>query len=329
MPKLSVIVPIYNAQETLRKCVDSILAQTYTDLEVVLVDDGSTDNSLAICNEYAERDSRVVVYHKENAGLVAARKSGLQQASGEYIGFVDSDDFVDADMYEVLMSAAQRDGSDIAIGGIILDYPTESKVAYNALPEGFYDAERMKAEVYPQFLAHSGFVRFGIIPGVVVKVFRKAVLERALPMVSDAVKMGEDSAITSFAIYNAASISVVKHTAYHYIQGDNSMIRSFNPNRLQNICTLYDCISTIDDADYQAQLNVYIAYVLYGVLAECVQRSGYDKKTLRKALRDILSCDMARRVLKRASGAKMGAKDKLKLFLMKHNMIRLLQFVLR
>ena len=103
MFSLSIIVPIYNGERYLRKCIDSILSQTYTDFELILVDDGSKDSSLEICREYEKNDSRVVVFHKENAGLVAARKSGVSIAKGEYIGFVDCDDYIDDDMYSQLM----------------------------------------------------------------------------------------------------------------------------------------------------------------------------------------------------------------------------------
>ncbi|EME8139564.1 glycosyltransferase, partial [Enterococcus faecium] len=102
MCEISIIVPIYNVEQYLRKCVDSILAQTFTDFEVILVDDGSPDNSGAICDEYAKLDSRVRVIHKENGGLSDARNAGIEIAKGKYLGFVDSDDFIDKDMYEIL-----------------------------------------------------------------------------------------------------------------------------------------------------------------------------------------------------------------------------------
>ena len=94
MPKISVIVPVYNTEKYLHRCVDSILAQTFTDFELLLIDDGSTDSSGAICDEYAQKDSRVRVFHKENGGASSARNLGLDNATGEWITFCDSDDFV-------------------------------------------------------------------------------------------------------------------------------------------------------------------------------------------------------------------------------------------
>lgn len=117
MPSVSVVVPIYNTEVYLPKCVDSLLSQSLGDVEVVLVDDGSTDSSGAIADEYARRDSRVKVVHRENGGLGPARNSGMAVCTGDYIGFVDSDDWVEARMYERLYSEADAIGADIVVSG--------------------------------------------------------------------------------------------------------------------------------------------------------------------------------------------------------------------
>ncbi len=116
--KLSIIVPVYKVEKYLNKCVDSILAQTLTDFECILVDDGSPDNCPAMCDEYAEKDPRIVVIHKENGGLSDARNAGLDVAKGDYIGFVDSDDWVDPTMYEDLYDAAVKNNVSIAASKI-------------------------------------------------------------------------------------------------------------------------------------------------------------------------------------------------------------------
>lgn len=111
--KLSIIVPVYNVEPYLRRCIDSILAQTFTDFELILVDDGSPDNCPAICDEYAEKDSRIVVIHKENGGQADARNAGLDIAKGEFIGFVDSDDFIHRQTYEIALKIAEKYNADI------------------------------------------------------------------------------------------------------------------------------------------------------------------------------------------------------------------------
>ncbi len=107
---ISVIVPVYNVEKYMERCVDSILRQTYTNIEIILVDDGSTDASSRLCDEYAARDGRIKVVHKENGGLSDARDAGLAVAEGDYIGYVDSDDWIEPDMYELMhMDCAENE----------------------------------------------------------------------------------------------------------------------------------------------------------------------------------------------------------------------------
>lgn len=125
---ISIIVPVYKVEPYLRQCVDSILNQTYRDIEVLLVDDGSPDRCGEICDEYAKKDQRIRVFHTENKGLSAARNLGLREAKGEYIGFVDSDDWIEPDMYEVLLRRLEETGADIGVCGVSyegIDYRKE------------------------------------------------------------------------------------------------------------------------------------------------------------------------------------------------------------
>lgn len=328
MSELSIIVPIFNGEKYLHKCIDSILSQQYTDFELILIDDGSTDDSLSICNEYAGADSRVVVHHKENEGLVAARKSGVSLAKGDYIGFVDCDDFIDANMYSDLMNAAEKDKSDMVSSGIIIDFISHSKVEPNNFPEGFYDEEAVKNEVIPRMLIHSGFVKYGIIPGVVTKVFRRSILENALPNVSDRLTIGEDVAITAYSMMNVKSLSVINTAGYHYVQHENSMAKAFNPKRIEKISDLYSCISKIEEESYQKQVNLYMCYLIFNALADCVKKGGYSRKEARNEIKNILKSDVSAKVFKNADISRLSLKNKVKFFLMKYKLISLLMLLI-
>ena len=118
MPKISVIVPVYNVEKYLHECVDSILTQTFTDFELILVDDGSPDNCPVICDEYASKDKRIKVIHKENGGGAQSRNVGLDCSRGAYIGFVDSDDHILPDMYEKMFCRIEEEQADIACCGL-------------------------------------------------------------------------------------------------------------------------------------------------------------------------------------------------------------------
>lgn len=327
MKKLSVIVPIYNAEKTLAKCVDSILNQEYADMEILLIDDGSCDSSLALCWKYAQRDKRVVVYHKENAGLVAARKSGVKVATGEYIGFVDSDDYLDADMYSSLMKEANEKNSDIVIGGIQHDFPDQTITStLNSLPIGYYDRTAIKKNVIPNMLMKKGFYRYGIIPGVVVKAFKRELIRNSLDCVDNAITLGEDVAITSYAILGAGSISVIENAGYHYVQTGTSMIRGFNPKRFDALCKLYRCIDRISEPAYRGQTGGYFACLLYGILADCVRHDkADDTNTL---LQRMLNDPITMKALAEANVSDWRFSDKLKVFLMKHKTKRILKAIL-
>lgn len=117
MKKISVIIPVYNVSKYLRRCLYSVISQTYRQLEIILIDDGSTDGSSEICDEYAKKDNRIVVIHKPNGGVSVARNKGLDIATGDYIGFVDSDDYIHPNMYKVLVDNAEKYDADISICG--------------------------------------------------------------------------------------------------------------------------------------------------------------------------------------------------------------------
>lgn len=131
MKKISIIVPIYNIEKYLPRCLDSILAQTYKNLEVILVDDGSVDNSGMIADKYARNDQRIIVIHQVNKGVSAARNAGLDLVTGDYIGFVDGDDYIEPDMYEILMQIIDEQQVDIAHCGYQMVYPSRIDYYYN------------------------------------------------------------------------------------------------------------------------------------------------------------------------------------------------------
>ena len=145
---ISIIIPIYNTETFLRQCVDSVINQTYKNLEIILVDDGSTDNSGKICDEYALKDNRIKVIHKKNGGVSSARNAGLDIAKGDYIGFVDSDDFIEKDMYESLLNTIIRTKSQVVVcnwfKGVKNNwiqnkiFPTKEKLTVNEALENFY-----------------------------------------------------------------------------------------------------------------------------------------------------------------------------------------------
>lgn len=222
---ISVIIPIYNIAAYLPECADSVLRQTFSDLEVILVDDGSTDESPRICEAYRAKDPRVKVIHQENGGLVSARKAGLLAATGEYVAYVDGDDWIEPDMYERMHAALAGENVDVAMCGRFEDTGTASRQVLHGISEGRYGKEELLREVYPQMIAGEAFFDWGIFPGVWDKLFRRESLERFQLSVDERLQMGEDAACAWPCLLNADSIYVMGECLYHYRQTASSMVK--------------------------------------------------------------------------------------------------------
>lgn len=147
---VSIVVPVYNAAPYLRKCLDSVVNQTLRNVEIIFIDDGSTDGSSEICKEYASKDSRIIYYKKENEGLAAARQDGIERASGEYVGFVDSDDWLELNMYERMYEVATKENADVVFCNC---YFNDSETDKIYLQPGVYDREKIETEILPRTLA--------------------------------------------------------------------------------------------------------------------------------------------------------------------------------
>lgn len=211
-PKISIIVPIYNMEKYLDRCVDSILCQTYTNLEIILVNDGSSDASPSICDKYAEADSRVKVVHKTNGGLSSARNAGLDVATGDYIGFVDSDDYISTDMYKVL--AEQLDNCDCEIANAMYvrvdeeGNTTPSRVPHNT------DKEISAVQFVRELMLHTGDV------SVCTKLFRAELFEGTRFPEG---KLNEDLLFMLDVFTKVNKVAFVAHIGYYYFTRGGSI----------------------------------------------------------------------------------------------------------
>ena len=174
MPRVSVIVPVYNVEKYLSKCIESILGQTFTDFELLLVDDGATDESGVICDRYAAIDSRIRVFHKQNGGVSTARNLGIQNALGDYIGFVDSDDYIDSNMYEVLFNLIEEHQADISICGFKVIDEDIGKV------ERIQESGRVEVLSREQLVSKETDMPWSIRLDTINKLFKKAALSDLL-----------------------------------------------------------------------------------------------------------------------------------------------------
>lgn len=225
---ISIIIPIYNVADYLPQCLESIINQTFSELEIILVDDGSTDGCYEICERYKKKDSRIVVIHKENSGLVSARKTGIKAASGQYVAYVDGDDWIEPDMYERMYKKMSEQNVDIVMCGRYEDTGDAVRKVFHGISEGRYDKADLLQSVYPHMVAGEQFFEWGLFPGLWDKLFRKGCVEEFQLSVDERIAMGEDAACVYPCLLNVQSIYVMHECLYHYRQIRSSMVKKGN-----------------------------------------------------------------------------------------------------
>lgn len=223
---ISVIVPIYNSAPYLCKCLDSILTQTYQNIEVILVDDGSSDDCPAICDEYAGSDQRIIVLHKQNEGLVRARKDGIRLAHGEFVAFVDSDDWIVADMLESLEMLAEQNRADVVMSAVMV--ATEDSYTYkqNGVGADVYSGDKLQ-QLKNKLLGGEDYFSFSVLPYLWNKLWRRTLLLENLLQADESVTVGEDVVIGFPAILQAETVVVTEKAYYYYRQNNASMLLQY------------------------------------------------------------------------------------------------------
>ena len=274
-PLISVIIAIYNPGKYLRACLDSIVNQTYKNLEIILVDDGSTDDSLALCNEYAAKDNRIIVHHKENSGVSATRNQGIRLAHGDYFSFIDSDDFIELDTYEYLMELINEHNADAINYEHFITY--KDREITHKLSEKCYGVFNKKDSVAQ--LVHNVMFAWN-------KLFSKKIIENV--WFDENICRGEDSLFAIQAFDNADKVLFDSRPLYHYLQSEDSAVRgNFRKSQLTavNLIDIYEPFFSIkypELYDYQMGMLMNLMTTLYFDMKT-------DKKTLLEEKNFVLS----------------------------------------
>ncbi|MBR1477139.1 MAG: glycosyltransferase family 2 protein [Lachnospiraceae bacterium] len=235
--RFSVIVPVYNFESYIEKCIESILRQICRDFELIVVDDGSKDKTPEICDKYAARDERVKVIHKENKGVVNSRKTGIFAAKGDYIVYVDADDWVEPGLLEELSEVLDRyPDIDIVIYDALKIMPSGNSMTESTAPEGYYDRYRMENEIFPDLIQDrkKGLGDGKLEPLPWNKAYRRKHLMQHYCL-DERITVSEDSAFCYECILAAKDIYILKKTLYNYnrFNPDSAMIK-YNPKLMQS-----------------------------------------------------------------------------------------------
>lgn len=235
---VSIIVPVYNAELNLRDCLNSILSQTYENIEVIIVDDGSTDRSKSICEEYAKLDSRVILISQKNSGPSGARNLGINVSNGEYIQFVDSDDILEQNMTRNLVGALNENNQLVICGAKVVNFKNKSIIGVFSPPnDGEYNVSK--------FLDHFGeFFVSSLINPLWNKLYKTEVIKKNQIRFIENINMGEDLLFNLEYIGLCKSICVIKDQLYNYLlfNNENSLTGSYKKDFFENQQMLYQNI---------------------------------------------------------------------------------------
>lgn len=313
--KLSVIVPVYNAEKYLRRCLDSLVEQTLDDMQIILINDGSTDDSSEICKEYEERYDNIEYLNKRNEGVMAAWIDGVKVSEGEYIGFVDADDYCEADRFEQFIKSAEKTQADIIIGGhrkIGGDGDISNAIYRGSISPGVYEGEDLEyiKTIYfkePYFSA----LRWE-------KVTKAVLIKNNISNFNTEIALGDDIIFTLATLLDAKKLSVIENYGYYYRYNDSSITHTFSEKRIDELCYLCENI------DYICKLKGYDAYKDFEFKRQLSVTTtmlvGSSKRFSEKVrlLKKLRKTEWVKRIFSNDKYPVMSIAEKIKLYLLKY-----------
>ena len=318
LPLISIIIPIYNVEKFLRKCIDSVLAIKLQEIELILVNDGSTDDSGKICDEYAEIDNRIKVIHKINGGVTAARKTGVTASCGRYIYCVDSDDYIQPSVIEKISNIIKGTEPDVIIFNYESIFPNKRIRNRNKFNEGLYCGEQLcqvrENLIYDKEIvsANMGCVSYSLCD----KVIKKEYFSKYQNDVPNEIILGEDLAVCVQVLCNCEKIYFLYDVGYFYVRRNDSAISSYHENELTNKLALCNYLLNSLGKRYENQINVLLFTSIYGYLSK-TSKKFIKYKEFALTIKPL----MVNEIINRAVSVKIYKpilKDKIKLFLLKH-----------
>lgn len=327
--KFSIIIPIYNMEQHLVRCLDSIVNQTYNDLEIILINDGSTDSSASICDSYAQKDKRIKVIHQSNAGVSATRNAGLNNATGDYISFIDPDDWIETDTYERLNSYLENRDIDI------LRFNAYRKgELLNPLPfAGEYAGERLDKEVMLPLIGAEEFGGMFILGVLWLHVVKRELIESNNIRFNQQLRRCEDRLFTLTSFLHAKNALFVDDILYHYEVYDESLSNKYDPLRWQQELIYLDELqkeynqlkgqSFVNNANQRIKSD-YLLRAVMSINNEFFSnnKSGFIKKY--KNTKAIINHPKTRDAIANTPRLKMGIKGKLTLGMIEYKLPLLL-----
>jgi len=324
MPRISIIVPVYNNEQYLDTCVQSILAQTFMDFELLLVDDGSEDKSGSICDNYARLDKRVRVIHKQNGGAGLARIAAFDLAAGEYVGFIDADDWVETDMYEKMDASVEKYGVEVVICNRKLEWPN-GNVENVQLPfvSGFYSGAAVMRKFHEKFIYDTGAKKEGITGFLCDKLFKKKLLADNKQYVNKNVYWGEDQLWSYPSVFDATSIYFCAECFYHYRQhNEHAYLNNLTSSWTYYAQTIEQIAKDKLGISHQWSARAVTSAVM--MIHEVVYNSNLVYKDKQASINKIVSSDEFLELIKNSNSKILSTKNRVIYNLMRYKLVMLI-----
>ena len=314
----SVIVPVYKVEQYLPTCIESVLNQSFSDFELILVDDGSPDNCPAICDEYAKIDARVKVIHKENGGLVSARKAGILVAKGDYVFNLDSDDSIEKDTLECAYKIIKdTDCEMLSFGRRWIKNGRTVKITDDGIEEGLYTEKDIEKHIFPRLLMNKNMKNISYV--VTGKAIQREFLTPHQLGVSEKISLGEDLCCVFSCYLHAKSVYISKKPVYLYTIREDSLTREFNYKQIYLIEDTINEICKNDTAkvpDFEEQLCRYSCFTCFAILGLAAE--GNHCRSL-KAIKESILNSIHKEKIPCAEFGQVSLKSRITIFLMKKN----------
>lgn len=273
---ISVVVPVYNSGKYLRTCLDSIIRQAYQNLEIIIIDDGSTDDSREICINYASTDARIKLICQENNGVAKARKRGVLSASGSLLGFVDSDDFIGEELFTKLFHSMQD--MDLVTSGYYYDYDQKS-CFFDSIPAAGYKNNEEMRYIYENMILNQNNDEKGILPNLVAKLFKTELAKQVAEEIDESVFYGEDAEFLYRYLLKCKAINITDICDYCYRMHENSLVHSAHKNYLMNVNILYMSLEKVFNEHPQKEiLQLQLQRWISGLIASATEIMGFCEK---------------------------------------------------
>jgi glycosyltransferase involved in cell wall biosynthesis len=244
-PLVSIIIPVYNSEAFLDKCIQSAINQSYKNIEIILINDGSIDSSGEICDNYSSIDSRIKTIHKNNGGLVSSRKTGLKASTGEYVLYIDGDDWIELDIIKNYIDQVLKHNADVVVSSHITNLEGREDILMNPLPSGVYNKDKLKSIIYPKMLYTGNFSQFGIFSYSWGKLYRKEILLEHQLKVDESITIGEDALCLYPTLLDANVLVILEQPGYHYRQRADSLIKTLRKIEISKMQKVYNDLKNI------------------------------------------------------------------------------------